>query len=318
MQSQAARKSGLGRATKKVRQREDDPSDVGDMAVDRGEEAPAILNGATMVDVFLDGSKPSSSSGSMESLPGFSGALYKKCLLKAVGSTIGHVIKINENTDNGAPDRFACMTVNVDLRQPLLSKIRTEGKVQRTEYEGLPNACLNANLALEVLDRRGKVESYGSWMIIARKSRHPLRKNDIRENNVIGEKVSKSIGTGQLTRFTVGTGLRPKTNGVSWASFVNEAVENVGAKQKENGALRREVPSIPSDSDKENGELGWNDYHWQGKGAGMMKGDSISAQEMVMAISNSLDLIAVENRYLFGECMEVFDVSDENDNMQAQ
>ncbi|PPS07946.1 hypothetical protein GOBAR_AA12687 [Gossypium barbadense] len=231
MQSQAARKSGLGRATKKVRQREDDPSDVGDMAVDRGEEAPAILNGATMVDVFLDGSKLSSSSGSMESLPGFSGALYKKCLLKAVGSTIGHVIKINENTDNGAPDRFACMTVNVDLRQPLLSKIRIEGKVQRTEYEGLPNACLNA-------------------VFLA------MRK--------------------------------------------------------------REVPSIPSDSDKENGELGWNDYHWQGKGAGMMRGDSISAQEMVMAISNSLDLIAVENRYLLGECMEVFDVSDENDNMQAQ
>ncbi|KAA3475388.1 hypothetical protein EPI10_025574 [Gossypium australe] len=39
----AARKSGLGRATKKVRQREDDPSDVGDMAVDRGEEAPVTF-----------------------------------------------------------------------------------------------------------------------------------------------------------------------------------------------------------------------------------------------------------------------------------
>ncbi|PPD87708.1 hypothetical protein GOBAR_DD15347 [Gossypium barbadense] len=40
MQSQAARESGLGRATKEVRRREDDPRNVGDMAVDREEEAP--------------------------------------------------------------------------------------------------------------------------------------------------------------------------------------------------------------------------------------------------------------------------------------
>ncbi|PPD69845.1 hypothetical protein GOBAR_DD33275 [Gossypium barbadense] len=235
----------------------------------------AILNGATMVDVFLDGSKLSSSSGSTESLPGFSGALYKKCLLKAVGSTIGHVIEIDENTDNGAPGRFARMTVNVDLRQPLVSKIRIEGKVcpevrreNPTSHDDEANIVVQ-NLALEVLDRRGKVESCGSWMIVARKPRHPLRKNEIRENNVIGEsnkktivqgshfqfiadlketdsapitnftEVSKSIGTGQLTSFNVGTGLRPKTNGVSWASFVNEAVENVGEKQKENGGVLR-------------------------------------------------------------------------------
>ncbi|MBA0802191.1 hypothetical protein Gohar_012511, partial [Gossypium harknessii] len=41
--ARAARKSGLRRATKKVRQREDDPSDVGDMTVDRGEEAPVTF-----------------------------------------------------------------------------------------------------------------------------------------------------------------------------------------------------------------------------------------------------------------------------------
>ncbi|MBA0861599.1 hypothetical protein Goshw_029434 [Gossypium schwendimanii] len=43
MQSQAARESGLGRATKEVRRREDDPRNVGDMAVDRDEEAPVTF-----------------------------------------------------------------------------------------------------------------------------------------------------------------------------------------------------------------------------------------------------------------------------------
>ncbi|MBA0652076.1 hypothetical protein Goklo_019360 [Gossypium klotzschianum] len=43
MQSQAARESGLGRATKEVRRREDDPRNVGDMAVDREEEAPVTF-----------------------------------------------------------------------------------------------------------------------------------------------------------------------------------------------------------------------------------------------------------------------------------
>ncbi|MBA0589532.1 hypothetical protein Gorai_018274, partial [Gossypium raimondii] len=133
----------------------------------------AILNGATMVDVFLDGSKLSSSSGSTESLPGFSGALYKKCLLKAVGSTIGHVIEIDENTDNGAPGRFAQVCPEVRRENP-------------TSHDDEANIVVQ-NLALEVLDRRGKVESSGSWMIVARKPRHPLRKNEIRENNVIGE-----------------------------------------------------------------------------------------------------------------------------------
>lgn len=157
------------------------------------------------------------------SLPEFSGALYKKCLLQAVDGTIGHVIKIDENRDNGARGLFARMTVNVDLRQSLVSKIRIEGKVQRTEYEGLPNVCFECgifgyakevcpevrrenppahddeayivvqNLALEVLDRRAKVESYGSWMIVARKSRHPLRKNEIREDNVIGESNKRQL-----------------------------------------------------------------------------------------------------------------------------
>ncbi|KAK5771334.1 hypothetical protein PVK06_047532 [Gossypium arboreum] len=37
--------------------------------------------------------------------------------------------------------QFARMAVRVDLNRLLISKIRVEGRLQRVEYEGLPNVC---------------------------------------------------------------------------------------------------------------------------------------------------------------------------------
>ncbi|MBA0692716.1 hypothetical protein Goari_010253, partial [Gossypium aridum] len=56
-------------------------------------------------------------------------------LLKAIGSTIGHVIKIDYNTENGTKGKFAHMALNVDLNKPLISKIFIDGKIQSVEYE---------------------------------------------------------------------------------------------------------------------------------------------------------------------------------------
>ncbi|MBA0605388.1 hypothetical protein Godav_017974 [Gossypium davidsonii] len=45
---------------------------------------------------------------------------------------------VDNNTEN---DYRACMAISIDLRLPLISKLRVEGKVQRVEYENMPNVC---------------------------------------------------------------------------------------------------------------------------------------------------------------------------------
>ncbi|MBA0560517.1 hypothetical protein Golob_017406 [Gossypium lobatum] len=144
----------------------------------------------------------------------FSDAMYKKNLLKAKGNIIGQVIKVDDNTENGSRGRFASMAISIDLKQPLVSKIWIEGRLQRVEYESLPNVCFECDLFGHLqdfcpkigkstrdigddvddrghvgtsheqqpvttdLDKRAKGEAFGSWMVIAkkfkRKSKKPL------------------------------------------------------------------------------------------------------------------------------------------------
>ncbi|KAG8499405.1 hypothetical protein CXB51_005931 [Gossypium anomalum] len=57
-------------------------------------------------------------------LPCFLGMWYKKCLLKAVESTIEQVIRVDDDTENRYRGRFARITVCVDFRRSLITKIR--------------------------------------------------------------------------------------------------------------------------------------------------------------------------------------------------
>ncbi|MBA0590909.1 hypothetical protein Gorai_019598, partial [Gossypium raimondii] len=76
-------------------------------------------------------------------LPSLSSAMYKRSSLMAISEIMGKVVKIDSNTNSGSPGRFAWMVIYMDLRQPLMSKIWIEGKLQRVEYESLPNICFN-------------------------------------------------------------------------------------------------------------------------------------------------------------------------------
>ncbi|KAH1081674.1 hypothetical protein J1N35_021435 [Gossypium stocksii] len=123
--------------------------------------------------------------------------MYKKNLLKAKGNIVGQVIKVDDNTENGSRDRFASMAISIDLKQPLVSKIWIEGRLQRVESESLPNIGKSTrDIGDDVddrghggtsheqqpvttdLDKRAKGEVFGSWMIVAkkfkRKSKKPL------------------------------------------------------------------------------------------------------------------------------------------------
>ncbi|PPS10484.1 hypothetical protein GOBAR_AA10153 [Gossypium barbadense] len=60
----------------------------------------------------------------MVKLPCIPGVWYKKCLLEVVESTIGQVLRVDDNTENGYRGCFARMIVCVDFRRPLITKIK--------------------------------------------------------------------------------------------------------------------------------------------------------------------------------------------------
>lgn len=74
-------------------------------------------------------------------IPGLFDAFYKRSLLQEIRSLVGKVVKIDVQTDIGAHGQFARFAVQVNLTNPLVSKIRVAGKIHRVEYEYLPSIC---------------------------------------------------------------------------------------------------------------------------------------------------------------------------------
>ncbi|MBA0746863.1 hypothetical protein Gogos_009344 [Gossypium gossypioides] len=76
-------------------------------------------------------------------LPGLPEGMCTKSLLKFIGSITGLVAKIDWNTDNSCKGQFARLVVYMELGKSFVSKIITDGKLQRVEYESLPKVCLD-------------------------------------------------------------------------------------------------------------------------------------------------------------------------------
>lgn len=62
-------------------------------------------------------------------LSGLSESLYSSYLLKAIVQTIGTMVRIDENTLSATRGRFTRLAIRVDLRKPLVSKIRINGRL---------------------------------------------------------------------------------------------------------------------------------------------------------------------------------------------
>ncbi|KAL4354245.1 hypothetical protein GQ457_06G016820 [Hibiscus cannabinus] len=127
-------------------------------------------------------------------LPGLPITCYKRSLLESIGSCIGSVVKIDFHSDNGSRGRFARMAIKINLRNPLVSKLVINGKVQLVEYESLPVVCFGCGMYGHVQDLCPKAHSttptttptvppeshqtpprdpYGPWMVVERGSRRP-------------------------------------------------------------------------------------------------------------------------------------------------
>lgn len=74
-------------------------------------------------------------------LPGLPFHYYRNNVLRTIGNTVGEVLKIDYNTEGGLKARFARIAVKIDLRKPLISRLKIDGITQFVEYEGLPTIC---------------------------------------------------------------------------------------------------------------------------------------------------------------------------------
>ncbi|MBA0587418.1 hypothetical protein Gorai_000550 [Gossypium raimondii] len=67
---------------------------------------------------------------------------YSNCLLRAIGQAIRLVVKLEFHMSSGRRGHFVRLAVYVDLRKPLVSKIKISGHIQTIEYESLLIVCL--------------------------------------------------------------------------------------------------------------------------------------------------------------------------------
>ncbi|MBA0633558.1 hypothetical protein Godav_028857, partial [Gossypium davidsonii] len=150
---------------------------------------------------------------------GLSEGLYNKCLLKAIGETIGPMLRIDHNTENGIRGRFARLVVCVDLSKPLISKLKISGKTQRVEYESLPNVCFGCGRfgynkdfcphhpsdeskegglkdqpksKGEELHKRVEEEQFGPWMLVERRQWRSSRTTTYNSSMVVDKTVGGS------------------------------------------------------------------------------------------------------------------------------
>ncbi|MBA0692919.1 hypothetical protein Goari_010440 [Gossypium aridum] len=56
------------------------------------------------------------------------------------------MVKLDVHTDCARRGRFALLAICVDLRKPLVSKVRINGRLQQVEYEALPNIFFKCGL----------------------------------------------------------------------------------------------------------------------------------------------------------------------------
>lgn len=116
-------------------------------------------------------------------------------MLRAIGETVGRVIKLDSHLGGARRGHFVRLAVCVNLRKPLVSKVRINGRLQWVEYEGCPNICFKcgyykhnsescpregatstmvdeySNIVNKDfgLQRKVEEEPFGSWIVVERR-----------------------------------------------------------------------------------------------------------------------------------------------------
>uniref|UniRef100_A0A2N9F7I4 CCHC-type domain-containing protein n=1 Tax=Fagus sylvatica TaxID=28930 RepID=A0A2N9F7I4_FAGSY len=130
--------------------------------------------------------------------------LYDMNILRRIGNQLGYLLKVDARTMDNERGRFARLCVQIDLEQPLTSKIRIGDMVQKIQYEGISAICFECGRVGHRIDTchyktaptppsppkapepnppptpEEDPNIYGKWMIVSRRKsgvRKPLQKN---------------------------------------------------------------------------------------------------------------------------------------------
>ncbi|XP_074318803.1 uncharacterized protein LOC141655633 [Silene latifolia] len=108
---------------------------------------------------------------------------FNSTFLKKVGSKIGQVIHIDNNTATAQRGQFTQLSVEVDISKPLLSKFKLNGKVYGIQYEGLKMICFKCGKLGHTTEQCKKDESSKTVMEVEDQSDvHPDANAHIRAN----------------------------------------------------------------------------------------------------------------------------------------
>lgn len=81
---------------------------------------------------------------------------YDKKFLSAIGNRIGRTVRVDKNTSKQERGKYARMSVEVDLTQPLLAMFEVHDHMYPVEYEGLHFLCLTCGRFGHYNTRRGR------------------------------------------------------------------------------------------------------------------------------------------------------------------
>lgn len=74
-------------------------------------------------------------------IPGLPIEYYDKLFLNKIGNRIGRTVHIDANTKGGRRGDLTCLSTEIDLTNPLISKFRFCWRIWRLEYKGLHLVC---------------------------------------------------------------------------------------------------------------------------------------------------------------------------------
>ncbi|KAJ8773828.1 hypothetical protein K2173_008291 [Erythroxylum novogranatense] len=66
---------------------------------------------------------------------------YHPAILQAMGNLVGTTVKIDSTTQKQQRGKFARVAVEIDLTEPLVSRIELDGEEIKVAFEGLPQIC---------------------------------------------------------------------------------------------------------------------------------------------------------------------------------
>ncbi|KAI9107997.1 hypothetical protein K1719_020870 [Acacia pycnantha] len=93
-------------------------------------------------------------------IPGLSFRYYHKSALRAIGTLLGEVVKIDYSTESRGRGKYARIAVIIDLEQPLTPWIKVDGRIYGVQYEGLPHICFECGKYGHTKEKcKGRIQS---------------------------------------------------------------------------------------------------------------------------------------------------------------